>query len=126
MDTLPIINRTYDVYKSVVDITTHTEKRWRYSLGTSMEQSVLDCLAALVMAKNAPKPMKTAYLIKASSHNEIAILQLRLFLELKIANETKIFQTQNALLEVGRMLGGWIKSLNATPTPTADRRPQLT
>lgn len=123
METLPIINRTYDVYKLVVDITKHIEKRWRYSLGASLETTVLDCLSELVMAKNAPKPMKSAYLIKASSHNEVAILKLRLFLELKIANETKIFQTQSALMEVGRMLGGWIKSLSSTPTFTAERRP---
>lgn len=107
----------------VVDIVSHTEKRWRYSLGTSLETSVLDCLGALVMAKNAPKPLKSAYLLKASGHNEVAILKLRLFLELKIVNETKIFQTQHTLLEVGRMLGGWIKSLNTMSTPTAERRP---
>jgi len=123
METLPLINRAYDVYKLVVDITNHTEKRWRYSLGASLEESILDCLSELVMAKNAPKPMKSAYLLKASGHNEVAILKLRLFLELKIANETKIFQTQSALLEVGRMLGGWIKSLNSTPTFAAGRTP---
>ena len=31
---------------------------------------------------------------------------------LKITNETKIFQTQSKLAEVGKMLGGWMKSLN--------------
>lgn len=74
------------------------------------------------MAKNAPKPLKTAYLIKAESHLEIAILKLRIFLELKIANETKIFQTQSKLAEVGRMLGGWKKSLS-TQSSTPERTP---
>ncbi len=64
------------------------------------------------MAKNAPKPMKSGYLIKASSHLEIIILKLRLYLELKIANETKIFQIQAKLAEIGKMLGGWLKSLS--------------
>jgi len=123
METLPIINRTYDVYKSVSDITGHTEKRWRYSLGSSLEESVLNCLGELIMAKNAPKPLKSAHLLRASAHNEVAVLKLRLLLEFKAANETKIFQTQHALLEVGRMLGGWIKSLNTIPTSTAERRP---
>jgi len=41
-------------------------------------------------------------------------LKLRLFLEMKIANETKIFQAQSKLTEIGRMLGGWLKSLNNT------------
>lgn len=113
MEELPIINRTYEVYKSIININDHIEKRWRYSLGMSLENSVLSLLQDLIMAKNAPKPLKSAYLIKAQSHLEISILKLRLFLELKIANETKIFQTQSKLAEIGRMLGGWIKSLNS-------------
>lgn len=112
MEELPIINRTYEVYKSAVDINDHLEKRWRYSLGMSLENSILSLLEELIMAKNAPKPLKPAYLIKSSAHLEIATLKLRLFLELKIANETKIFQTQSKLAEIGRMLGGWIRSLN--------------
>jgi len=111
MDTLPIINRTYDLYKQIVDITNHLEKRWRYSLGQSLETSVLDCLSELIMAKNAPKPLKAAYLIRASSRQETSLLKLRLCLELKLANETKIFQAQSFLEEIGRMLGGWLKSV---------------
>lgn len=111
MDTLPIILRTYDLYKAIVDITTKMQKRWRYSLGQSLEQSVLVCLAELIMAKNAPKALKAGYLIRASSHQEIARLKLRLCLELGIANETKVFQAQTMLGEIGRMLGGWLKSV---------------
>ena len=112
MEELPIINRTYEVYKSLVDINDHLEKRWRYSLGVSLENNVLSLLQELIMAKNAPKPLKSSYLIKAGGHLEVAVLKLRLFLELKIANETKIFQTQSKLAEIGRMLGGWLKSVN--------------
>ena len=65
----------------------------------------------MIMAKNAPKPIKAPYLIKASSHLEIAILKLRLFLELKITNETNIFKGQEILMEIGRMLGGWLRSI---------------
>lgn len=90
----------------------HLEKRWRYSLGQSLENSVLSLLESLIMAKNAPRPIKPAYLIKASSQLEIITLKIRLFLELNLVNETKIFQTQSKLAEIGRMLGGWLKSLS--------------
>lgn len=63
------------------------------------------------MAKNAPKSLKTSYLIKASSYLEIATLKTRIFLELGLINETRIFQVQAKLAEIGRMLGGWLKSL---------------
>lgn len=92
----------------------HLPKRWCYGLGTSIEQSVLDCLSELIMAKNAPKQLKAAYLIKASSHLEVTTLKLRLILEYSLINETKVFQTQASLAEVGRMLGGWLKSVQST------------
>jgi len=63
------------------------------------------------MAKNAPKSLKPNYLIKSNTYLEIMTLKLRLLLELKIANETRIFQAQAKIREIGRMLGGWIKSL---------------
>ena len=92
----------------------HLEKRWRYSLGSSLEITLLNLLEYLIMAKNAPKPNKAPYLLKASSYHEIAILKLRLFLELNIANKTKIFQFQAKLEEVGKMMGGWLRSLHTT------------
>lgn len=92
----------------------HLGKRWRYSLGQSLESSLLSLLEELIMAKNAPKPLKLPHLIRASSRLEISTLKLRLFLELGVINETRIFQTQSKLAEIGRMLGGWIKSLNNT------------
>lgn len=63
------------------------------------------------MAKNAPKNLKIPYLLKLSSHVEISALKIRLLLELKAVNETKLFQAQKILIEIGRMNGGWLKSL---------------
>ena len=112
MDTLPVINRTYELYKIVVEINHHLDKRWRYSIGMSLETTVLDCVSSLILAKNAPKTLKAPYLLKASSHQEIAALKLRLLLELELVNKTKIFQAQSRLTEIGKMLGGWLRSLD--------------
>lgn len=112
MQSLPIINKSYELYKALVETNNHLDKRWRYSLGQKTEESVLDLIQSLIMAKNAPKPMKAAYLIKATSHQEILVLKLRLYLELELANKTKIFQLQANLTETGKMLGGWLKSLS--------------
>lgn len=111
METLSVINKTYDVYKAVVDIVAHAEKRWRYGLGASLEKDVLELLSQLIHAKNAPKPLKATYLVRASSLQEVLVLKCRLFLDLKICNPTRVFQLQADLREIGRMLGGWLKSL---------------
>ena len=99
------------MYKALVELNYGLERRWRYSLGISTEDTVLKLLEQLIMAKNGPKPLKGSYLIKASSMLELARMKLRAMLELKLLNETKIFQLQGKLEEIGRMLGGWLKSM---------------
>ena len=111
---LPIINKSYELYKSTVDTNQKLSKRWKYGIGLSLENSVLDMLEHLIMAKNAPKTMKAAYLLKASSKLESSRLKARLMLELELANETKLFQAQSQLEEIGRMLGGWLKASQST------------
>ena len=64
----------------------------------------------LKMAKHAPKSLKASYLIKAVALLEVLRLKVRLLLEFKICNETKVFQIQSKIAEIGRMLGGWLKA----------------
>lgn len=87
------------------------DKTYRYGLGASCEQSILTLIELLFMASHAPKTMKGAYLLKSQASVDILQLKLRLYLELKLANETKLFQLQADLSEAGRMLGGWLKSV---------------
>lgn len=88
------------------------EKQWRFSLGVSAENSLLSCLDNIQMARVSPKPLKLGYLTRASGQLESTRLKARLILELKLANETNVFQLQKQLVEIGRMLGGWIKSVS--------------
>ena len=109
-----ITNWYYSLYKAINDICNQLSKRWRYGLAISLENSLLDCMENLIMAKNAPKTLKAGYLIRASSKLEVSRLKMRLLLESKAANETKLYQAQGQLDEVGRMLGGWLKATQST------------
>jgi hypothetical protein len=108
--TLPIIEKSYQVYKQLSGLNSKLDKTQRYGLGVSSEQSVLSLLELLFMAQHAPKAHKPAYLLKAQAQLDALRLKLRLYLELKLANETKLFQLQADAQEIGRMLGGWLKS----------------
>jgi hypothetical protein len=110
MESLPIINKTYELYKHFSEINDHLAKRRRLTLGANIESGILFLLEQLVIAKNAPKPIKAAYLLKASGTLEVLMLKLRLILELQLVNATQIFQLQSRAEEIGRMLGGWLKS----------------
>lgn len=93
-----------------MEINHKLNKKWLYSLGVSAEDSLLEAIEQLVMAKNAPKTMKGSFLIKASASLEVTTMKIRLLLELGLVNESRIFALQNKLAEIGRMLGGWLKS----------------
>jgi len=76
----------------------------------SIESSILTILEQLIIAKNAPKTMKAAYLLRASGSLEVLNFKVRLLLELGVVNETRVFQMQAKVQEIGRMLGGWLKA----------------
>lgn len=66
------------------------------------------------MAKNAPKHLKGSYLIKATASLEVVKMKLRLYIEFQLVNETRVFQLQSKIEEIGKMLGGWLKSTYST------------
>src|SRR3989338_3659918 len=109
-NTLPILTKSYALYKSIVENNNYAEKRWRYSLCATLEKTIVEMIGQLVMAKAAPKQLKAGYLIRASAHQELCSMQLRMCMELEAVNQTKLYQSHAALTEVGRMLGGWLRS----------------
>jgi len=108
---LPVINRTQELYQSVCKITEKLPALKRQTIGRRLEDGILQLLMLLIMAKHAPKAHKGVYLIKASASAEITQFQLRILLTQKLANETTLHQLQAKITEIGRMLGGWYKSV---------------
>lgn len=111
MQELPVINRTQELYENVCKITEKLSALKRQTIGRRLEDDILQLLEILIMAKHAPTAHKGAYLIKASARAEIVQFQLRILLTQKLANETTMHQLQAKIVEIGRMLGGWRKSV---------------
>lgn len=111
MQELPVINRTQELYESVCKITEKLLALKRQTIGRRLENGILQLLELLIMAKHAPKAHKGAYLIKALAQTEIILFKLRILLTQKLANETTLHQHQAKAAEIGRMLGGWFKSV---------------
>jgi hypothetical protein len=103
----------YDLYKHLVEANAKMPKLHRYGLGQSTEATVLKALENLIMAKYAPRPNKAKFLIYSIAQIETIRFKLRLYLELGLISETKIFQMQAIVQEIGRMATGWRKSVGA-------------
>jgi len=111
MQELPVINRAQELYEVVCKITDTLASLQRQTIGRRLEGAILQLLELLIMAKYAPKALKGPYLIKASAQVEIIQFMLRILLNQKLANETTLHQHQARVIEIGRMLGGWRKSV---------------
>jgi hypothetical protein len=111
MQELPVINRTQELYEAVCKITERLPALKQQTIGRRLEDGILQLLELLIMAKHAPTAHKGPYLIKASARAETVQFQLRILLTQKLANETTLHQLQAKLREIGRMLGGWRKSV---------------
>ncbi|HEY4507754.1 MAG TPA: hypothetical protein VJJ47_02680 [Candidatus Paceibacterota bacterium] len=111
MSEIPLIVTAYELYRSLLDVTSRVDRRFRFGLAAKLEEQTLELLELLVMAKHAPKALKSGYLLRATGRLEVVRLCLRLLLEMKLANETNVFKLQEKAAEAGRMLGGWLRSL---------------
>lgn len=110
MQELPVINRTEELYEDILKITSKLPSLQRQTIGKRLENSILNLLELLIMAKHAPSAHKGPYLIKSSAQVEIVQFQLRILLTHKLANETTLHQLQAKVVEIARMLGGWRRS----------------
>lgn len=113
MEELPVIAKTYELYKKLIELNQTVDKAYRISASEPALNKCLELLTELMTAKHAPKAVKEQFLIKAQAQAEVLSLQLRSILELKLANETNCLKLQAKLTEVQRMLGGWLKSVRS-------------
>ena len=113
MEELPVITTTYEIHKKLIELNQKIDKSYRISVSEPAIDTCRQLLLELLTAKHAPKSVKEQFLIKAQAQAEALSLQIRIILELKLANETNCLKIQAKLAEARRMLGGWLKSVRS-------------
>lgn len=106
----PIFQKTYETYKLFYSYLVNFPKKDKYTLGQRCENALLDFLEAITIAGGLPKTEKVPVLQKASIKLDLAKILIRLCKDLKILDNKKYLELESSLQEIGKMLGGWIKS----------------
>lgn len=106
----PIFNRTYGLYKTFYEYLLLFPRKDRYALGQKCETSLLELLEAIILAGNLSKQEKLPVLRRASMRLDIIRLFFKLAKDLKILENKKHQILESQVTEVGKMLGGWIKT----------------
>jgi len=107
----PIFNQTYELYKEIYNLRNTIPKSDRYTIWQRVENTTLEVLEEILVAIGLPKNEKARILEKASKKLNMLRVFIRLSKDVKAIDNKKYITLQEKLDEIGRMLGGWIKSL---------------
>lgn len=107
---IPIFKKSYELYKSFCAFRVSVPKQERYTIWLRCENTMLDVVEGLLHATQTRKSEKVPILEKVS----LKLNLLRVFV--RLAKDTKAIDTKRYVAyeadidEIGRMLGGWLKS----------------
>ena len=111
---VPIIVSLYQFYGSFHEILITFPKSERYNLGASCQTEMLFILKlCLKSASTSDLSQKADYLHEASTSLDALRLLLSLCKDCKCISNQPYQQLDSKLSEIGRMLGGWLKSMSS-------------
>ena len=110
----PILKKTFDLYKEFYECLKTFPKKDQYLLGKRCEDTLLSFLEYILVASNFEKERKLRALESANGKFDLLKVLLRIARELKMIDNKKYLSLETKVQEIGRMLGGWIRSLTKT------------
>ncbi len=109
---IPIFKKSYDFYKAFYIFRTTIPKIDKYAIWQKAENLAIEIIEGIMTASYKSKFEKSAVLEKVSLNLNLLRVLLRLMKEVKTIDNKKYTALEEILDEIGRMLGGWIRSLN--------------
>lgn len=108
---IPILRKTLDLYKAIYALRVSVSKQDRYTLWLRVENSCLDVVEGLLQSTALYKGEKLPALNVVSTKLNLLRFFVRLARETRVIDTKKYILLQQPIDEIGRMLGGWIKSV---------------
>ena len=108
----PIIKNLYELYKLFYCYSTFFPKKDKHTLGAKYEIYIVATLELLLEASCVCRDKKLELIKKANTKFDTLKLFVRLLKDLDIIDSKKYFELQKRIQEIGKMLGGWQRSLS--------------
>ena len=109
---IPILKKSYDLYKLFHEYRNIVPKQDRYTVYERSENAILETLECFLEAGYSKSALKLIVLEKASVKLNSLRFFVRLMKDTKSLDAKKYLALQTLIDEIGRMLGGWIRSTN--------------
>ena len=107
---LPILQKVAEFYKLFHSYSEKFPKKDRFTLGQRCENHILILLEELIRVSKVSKPQKALLLFEVSIQLDTLKILVRLLKELKVLDLKQYTCLEEQVFEIGKMLGGWIKS----------------
>lgn len=107
---IPIFKKSYDLYKEFYNLRLTVPKQDRYTLWQKCENLLIEVLEGILFASQQTKSDKLPTLEKTSTKLNFLRVCIRLMKDIRAIDAKKYIIIEANLDEIGRMLGGWIKS----------------
>ena len=95
----------------------HIPKLHRYTFGGKIERLFLEILEIIFQAQYAKPEQKLQYIAAGSGKIDLLKFFLQIGWESKLIDNKKYLALSTELNEIGRMLGGWKRGLEAKLSP---------
>ena len=107
---IPILKKTYELYSTFHEYRRVVSKADRFTVYERSENLIVDLIELFLEAGYTKSGNKSAILEKASVKLNTLRFFIRLMKETKVFDIKKYTILQEKIDEIGRMLGGWIRS----------------
>ncbi len=110
---VPIFKKSYDLYKTFYGYRTTVPKQDRYTIWQRCDNTILDIIEGILRASQTAKVQKPAILETVSVNVNLLRVLIRLAKDTRAIDTKKYVTLQEMIDEIGRMLGGWLRSCKA-------------
>jgi len=108
---IPIFHKIYDLYKLLHSYQIRIPKSERYTLWQKCENTALALLEALIETSHQKGENRAQFLYTLSNKLDLLKVLIRLAKDIRIIDDSQYLEIQVVIQEIGRMIGGWIKSV---------------
>ena len=107
---IPIFKKTYELYKEFYELRINIPKQDRYTIYQKSENILIEVLEGILLSSQQSKSKKLPTLENTSVKLNFLRIFIRLMRDVEVIDMNKYVSLESDIDEIGRMLGGWIKS----------------
>lgn len=108
---IPILKKTYDLYKLFHEYRKTVNKHDRHTIYERSDRIILDMIECIFQAGYSKNTDKIVILEQTSTKLNMLRFFIRLMKDTATLNSKQYVALQEIIDEIGRMLGGWLRSI---------------